>query len=141
MEATEQRVFTPGDGATPPALTGREREEAVLTQCLADLHGGKAPPHNVVLIGPRGTGKTVLLNWFERACRDRTTEVDVVTLTPDDIPTRDRPHRAAGRNLRAELTARCRRKPLACSTKRTRWISWWAERCSTVKRYAQSFCW
>ena len=64
MEATEQRVFTPGDGATPPALTGREREEAVLTQCLAD---------------------------------------------PDDIPTRD----GSTRNLRAELTARCRRKPLA----------------------------
>ena len=143
MEATEQRVFTPGDGATPPALTGREREEAVLTQCLADLHGGKAPPHNVVLIGPRGTGKTVLLNWFERACRDRTTEVDVVTLTPDDIPTRDglvdvlappsglakllprkvgvaavgsvewAPPPGSTRNLRAELTARCRRKPLA----------------------------
>ena len=119
MEATEQRVFTPGDGATPPALTGREREEAVLTQCLADLHGGKAPPHNVVLIGPRGTGKTVLLNWFERACRDRTTEVDVVTLTPDDIPTRDglvdvlAPPPGSTRNLRAELTARCRRKPFA----------------------------
>ena len=119
MEATEQRVFTPGDGATPPALTGREREEAVLTQCLADLHGGKAPPHNVVLIGPRGTGKTVLLNWFERACRDRTTEVDVVTLTPDDIPIRDglvdvlAPPPGSTRNLRAELTARCRRKPFA----------------------------
>ena len=36
MMATVQRVFTPGTGATPPALTGREREQAVLTQCLAD---------------------------------------------------------------------------------------------------------
>ena len=87
MKAAEQRAFTPGDGATPPALTGREREEAVLTQCLADLLGGGSPPHNVVLTGPRGTGKTVLLNWFERVCRDRETQVDVIALTPDDIPT------------------------------------------------------
>ena len=143
MEATQHRVFTPGDGATPPALTGREREEAVLTRCLADLLGGNAPPHNVALIGPRGTGKTVLLNWFERACRDRAADVDVVTLTPDDVPTRDglvdvlappsrlakllprkvgvaavgsvewAPTPGSTRNLRAELSARCRGKPLA----------------------------
>ena len=82
MNTTGQRLFTPGDGATPPALTGREREEAVLTRCLGDLLGGRAPPHNVVLTGPRGTGKTVLLNWFERACRDYVTDVDVAKLTP-----------------------------------------------------------
>ena len=56
---------------------------------LADLLGGSAPPHNVALTGPRGTGKTVLLNWFKRACRDREPEVDVVNLTPAAIPTRD----------------------------------------------------
>ena len=58
---TQQRLFTPGTGATPPALTGREREQGVLTQCLADLLGGTSPPHDVVLTGPRGTGKTVLI--------------------------------------------------------------------------------
>ena len=82
-------MFTPGDGAIPPALTGREREEEVLAQCLGDLRCGAAPPHNVALIGPRGNGKTVLLNWFERACRDRGTGVDVVNLTPGDVPSRD----------------------------------------------------
>ena len=40
MKTMEQRLFTPGDGATPPALTGREREEAVMERCLADLLGG-----------------------------------------------------------------------------------------------------
>ncbi|MDE0025120.1 MAG: ATP-binding protein [Spirochaetaceae bacterium] len=143
MKTTEQRLFTPGDGATPPALTGREREEAVLTRCLGDLLSGRAPPHNVVLTGPRGTGKTVLLNWFERTCRDHVSDVDVLKLTPDDIPTRDAlievlaptprlakllprklgvatvgsvewaPPAGGMRNLRDELTARCRRKPLA----------------------------
>ena len=86
---TQQRLFTPGTGATPPALTGREREQGVLTQCLADLLGGTSPPHDVVLTGPRGTGKTVLINWFERACRDHESDVDVLKLTPSDIPTRD----------------------------------------------------
>ena len=78
MKAAEQRLFTPGRGATPPALTGREREQTVLKQCLADLAGGRSPPHDVVLVGPRGNGKTTLLNWFEGACRR--TRVDVIRL-------------------------------------------------------------
>ena len=86
MNSTEQRLFTPGSGATPPALTGREPEQAVLNRCLADLAGGASPPHDVVLTGPRGNGKTVLLNWFKNACEDR--KLDVVALTPDEIPNR-----------------------------------------------------
>ncbi len=82
----EPRVFTPGDGAVPPALTGREREQAVLTGCLADLSGGRAPPHNVALTGPRGNGKTVLLNWFERTCR-QAGRMDVARLSPSAIRT------------------------------------------------------
>ena len=81
-----QRVFTPGAGAAPPALTGREREQGVLTQCLADLLGGNAPPHDVALMGPRGNGKTVLLNWFAGACRDAG-RVDVARLSPSRIRT------------------------------------------------------
>ncbi len=141
MRATEQRVFTPGTGAVPPALTGREREQAVLTQCLAALRGGKAPSHDVALIGPRGAGKTALLNWFERICRD--SETDVVDLTPDDVPSQEalvaalsppagmakllpRKLGLAGvgsvewatppevtRTLTARLTVRCRKQPLA----------------------------
>ena len=86
MNSTKQRLFTPGSGATPPALTGREPEQAVLNRCLADLAGGASPPHDVVLTGPRGNGKTVLLNWFKAACEGR--KLDVVALTPDEIPDR-----------------------------------------------------
>ena len=86
MHPTKQRLFTPGSGATPPALTGREPEQAVLGRCLADLAGGASPPHDVVLTGPRGNGKTVLLNWCKDACEDR--KLDVVVLTPDEIPNR-----------------------------------------------------
>ena len=40
MNPTEQRLFTPGSGATPPALTGREPEQAVLNRCPP----GQLPP-------------------------------------------------------------------------------------------------
>ena len=76
-----QRVFTPGAGAAPPALTGREQEQQVLRRCLSDLLGGEVPPHDVVLMGPRGNGKTVLLNWFTRTCRE-TGRVDIAWLSP-----------------------------------------------------------
>ena len=141
MKATTHRLFTPGTGAAPPALTGREREQAVLGQCLADLLGGEAPPHDVALMGPRGNGKTVLLNWFEGACREagridiarlspsrtRTGQALVDALLPAPIISKILPRKlgVAGvghaewaaptpsvQNLTARLTARCRKSPL-----------------------------
>ena len=88
MKAAEQWLFAPGDGALPPMLAGREQEQILLNRCLTQLAGGKSPPHNVVLIGPRGNGKTVLLNWFEQACRDSPTKLDAAPITAADIPTR-----------------------------------------------------
>ena len=136
-----QRVFTPGAGAAPPALTGREREQGVLTQCLTDLHAGNAPPHDVALMGPRGNGKTVLINWFADACGD-IGRVDVARLSPSRIRTQqalaeallpvslvrkilprklgvtgvgqaewDAPERSA-QDLTERLTARCRKRPV-----------------------------
>ncbi len=86
MKSTQQRLFTPGSGGTPPALVGRKPQQRVLSRCLADLASGASPPHDVVLTGPRGNGKTVLLNWFRDACERR--KLDVVALTPDEIPSR-----------------------------------------------------
>ena len=85
MEAAEHRLFAPGTGAFPPALAGREQEKAVLSLCLSDLTGGGSPPHDAVLIGPRGNGKTVLLNWFEGVCRKA--RVDVAHIAPSWVRT------------------------------------------------------
>ena len=84
MNAATPRLFRPGDGALPPALTGRGAQQDVLSRCLADLVAGAAPPHNIVLLGPRGNGKTALLQWFRAACAERS--VDVEALTPQRIP-------------------------------------------------------
>ena len=86
MASSVQRVFTAGDGTAPPALTGREPEQAVLSRCLDDLRHDSAPPHNVVLVGPRGNGKTVLLRWFQHACAGNDPAVDVAWLTPSTLP-------------------------------------------------------
>ena len=137
---TPPRLFRPGAGAVPPALAGREVQQGVLSRCLADLAAGSSPPHDVVLLGPRGNGKTALLNWFRGACGDAS--VDVVALTPQDMPNRSGlvdvlvPRRgvakwlprkvgvgavaaaewqlqAASKGLVEALVARCRRRPLA----------------------------
>ena len=88
MNTAEEWLFAPGDGALPPALAGREQEQMLLSRCLAHLAGGGSPPYNVVLIGPRGNGKTALLRWFERACRESPTRLDVATVAAPDVPDR-----------------------------------------------------
>ena len=83
MKTATEWLFAPGDGALPPALVGREQEQTLFNRCVRQLTSGEAPPHNVVLIGPRGNGKTVLLNWFEDACRKA--RVEVARLAPSRI--------------------------------------------------------
>ena len=88
MNTAEQLLFTPGTGALPPALAGREQEQTLLNRCLAHLAGGGSLSHDVVLIGPRGNGKTALLRWFERACRESPTRLDVAAIAAPDVPDR-----------------------------------------------------
>ena len=139
MSASPPRLFVPGDGALPPALVGRSAAQAVLCRCLDDLVRGAAPPHNVVLVGPRGNGKTALLSWFKTVCGSAS-GVDVLWLTPGEIADVDAligavaPRRGIARllprkvgiaavdlaewspsqerNVRRALLARCRRKPV-----------------------------
>ena len=55
-------LFRPGDGDLPPHLAGRGRELEAVEPMTADLRAKRAPSANVILYGPRGNGKTVLLN-------------------------------------------------------------------------------
>ena len=57
--------FRPGDGQRPPYLAGRENEQGRLRQILAELSAGRSPAANMVMYGPRGMGKTVLLHWLK----------------------------------------------------------------------------
>ena len=81
--------FLPGSGMMPPHLAGREAEQALLRKFLGWLQQREEIPSEIVFVGPRGNGKTVLLRWFEREAL-ATNEVDVAWLTPDDIPDLDK---------------------------------------------------
>ena len=78
--------FLPGAGSQPPYLAGRADEQAELRQRLAWLRHDQGAPADVVLIGPRGNGKTVLLGWLARELRDGRS-VNVLEWTPSHIPT------------------------------------------------------
>ena len=62
--------FTPGFGDAPPFLAGREREERVISRIVSRLASNAARPSGLVIYGPRGNGKTVLLDWTARLARN-----------------------------------------------------------------------
>ena len=55
----------------PPHLAGREYEQRIIAGYLDDLVAGAPAPATLVVLGPRGNGKTVLLEWARRAARNR----------------------------------------------------------------------
>lgn len=62
--------FSPGAGAQPPELAGREKIiEDIRISCGRAIMGRNA--RSQMLLGLRGTGKTVLLNEAERIARDQ----------------------------------------------------------------------
>ena len=58
--------FVPGFGGIPPYLAGREHEQLALTRQLERLVAGEPVQAATILYGPRGNGKTVLLEWTRR---------------------------------------------------------------------------
>lgn len=63
--------FRPGAGQMPPFLAGRERDLELAENRLADLAGGKPPAQGLLFFGPRGNGKTVLLERVREDARRR----------------------------------------------------------------------
>ncbi|WP_424947426.1 AAA family ATPase [Candidatus Spongiihabitans sp.] len=62
--------FTPGTGQLPPYLAGRENEQGQFRQILAKISAGRSPDADIVMYGPRGMGKTVLLNWLKNEVKE-----------------------------------------------------------------------
>ena len=66
--------FNPGSGGSPPYLAGRENEQGRLRQILAEMSAGRPPAADMVMYGPRGMGKTVLLSWLENETKKASTK-------------------------------------------------------------------
>ncbi len=72
-------------GVAPPFLAGRERELKAAAPLLAGIEGGEAPASCLILHGPRGNGKTVLLDTVLSQLKG-IERLQRFNLTPDQIP-------------------------------------------------------
>ncbi len=139
-ESTTLSTFTPGRGAIPPYLAGRQPEQEQLVRQHDILASGGRVSRDIVLLGPRGNGKTALLRWFENEIVLRG-KIDAVWVTPTEVasaeelaaalapgvgPLKGRVRASMGplsgewafggerhSSLKSVLLARCRGKPLA----------------------------
>ena len=94
-------LFKPGSGVRPPLLAGRTAEQTLLYSYLRTAQGKvddqgcleSEIPHDIVLYGPRGNGKTVLLHQFLKQCREckdannKPIEIDTLDLFASKIKT------------------------------------------------------
>ena len=81
-------LFRPGAGGLPPYLAGRDRELAKMKPLRESLRDGTTPSRDIVLYGPRGNGKTVLMKEFLRRAirKDKgIPNLQVIRLTPNQI--------------------------------------------------------
>ena len=77
--------FQPGTGRPPPYLAGREGEQTLFRRYFDALRRGRSAPGEILLYGPRGNGKTALLDWAEReAAADD--GLDAHWLVGSDVP-------------------------------------------------------
>ena len=79
--------FRPGAGQMPPLLAGRDKELALAERRLDELAGGVPPAQGILFYGPRGNGKTVLLERI--ADRARALGMRAERLPADAVRARD----------------------------------------------------
>lgn len=87
MPQLTDNPFTPGAGLTPAYMGRRPEVEGELLRILGAARSGRSGAHAALLFGPRGNGKTVLLNWFQRQARggDGGEPVPVVRFSSRDL--------------------------------------------------------
>src|ERR1700747_2910665 len=74
--------YAPGAGQRPPELAGRDREIAQFEVVIERIARGR-PERSIVLTGPRGVGKTVLLNTFRSMALQRLWGTGKIEARPD----------------------------------------------------------
>ncbi|MCY4531797.1 MAG: ATP-binding protein [Gammaproteobacteria bacterium] len=78
----ETNPFKPGRGRMPPLLAGRDAAQKSFKDVLQHLSGpSPGAPQDIILYGPRGNGKTVLLHWAEKHCASDL-NYTVLSITP-----------------------------------------------------------
>ena len=80
--------FLPTFGTSPPLLAGRDREVARLARAFAE--GPQHPDFTLLITGPRGSGKTVLLNEAEDTALALGWRVISVSASVSNLPSKIR---------------------------------------------------
>ena len=78
--------FRPGPGQAPPVLAGRENVQKTLLKVVRESREQGVGGSPIVLVGPRGNGKTVLMGWLMDQIGDR---MDTAWLSSDDTASRE----------------------------------------------------
>ncbi len=73
------QIFSPGPASPPPFLAGRKEQGDEMKDAILDMLGSGSGGEPIFLFGPRGMGKTVLLEKFEM---DSPHGADVRCITP-----------------------------------------------------------
>ena len=81
--------YTPGYGAIPPVLAGREEELNEVREVASRLLRNESYPRDIILFGPRGNGKTALLSTVQRELKKKR-KLQVVKIMATHIADRER---------------------------------------------------
>ena len=84
--ARRANPFRPGNGTMPPLLAGRDAELGLAGRLLDELEAGRRPSQDLLLFGPRGTGKTALLLRIAETARTRGLRVKRFPLSDIEAP-------------------------------------------------------
>lgn len=71
----------------PPHIAGREREQAIISESLEMLANSRGP-RPILMIGPRGCGKTVLIEWCREEARKTSRKIrikELIGAVPGDL--------------------------------------------------------
>ncbi len=85
-------LFTPGDGAgIPPYLAGREKEKQFFELAIYSLMEKHQGHQNMIVYGPRGNGKTSLLEKLSECTRSEYGDnLELLWATPSEIRTSEK---------------------------------------------------
>ena len=134
--ATSSCPFNPTAGELPAYFAGREQEQRTIARDLHALKHGERAPFATVVFGPRGNGKTALLEWARQLAVEK--GIEAISVGSKAIKTEDavvrvlsarrwwngilgavsafglqlRLDRQRGTSLREALGKRVRRRPL-----------------------------
>ncbi len=84
--------YTPGYDAIPPILAGRDYEQEMLAGVVSTLAEPRSNPSDMVIYGPRGNGKSALLNASQREFSAKT-NVRVMCMMATQVANAERLYR------------------------------------------------